>query len=156
MSCCDVTVVIEEQNSITVVVEDTDSAVIILEAEQGPPGPPGESAAIYINSAISLSGHRVVKTIPEGCTYADSTNIEDIGKILGVTFTSSDINTNAQVRIFSEIVENSWSFVLGPVYLGVNGYLTQTIPTTGFVQQIGIATAQNTLVIQIQPPIQLT
>jgi hypothetical protein len=40
-----------------------------------------------------------------------------------------------------------------PLYLSINGVLTQTAPTTGFHQQVGIATTATRVLIGIKQPI---
>jgi len=86
--------------------------------------------------------------------YAASSNeVTHIGKVVGI-ITENAENGKSQVVITSGMITNlAWSFTPGmPVYLNGNT-LSNTAPTTGFVQRIGIATSSNTLVVQIGPSI---
>ena len=139
-----------------IIVQQELSSVIIGEGSQGVPGIPGEGTAVYIIASIDLGGHRVVKSTDNGCAYADSSDISDIGKVLGITSSAYSSGSLATIHTSSEIIEPSWNFTPGAVYLGSNGLLTQIVPSVGFIQQIGVATAPTKLVVQIQPPIKLT
>ncbi|MBM3204117.1 hypothetical protein FJZ55_09470, partial [Candidatus Woesearchaeota archaeon] len=123
----------------TIIVEEVIDTKVIASADQGPPGPPGEGHSFYVVASTAIGGHRVVKSTLTGCAYADSTDINDLGKILGVTFTATTQGSLAKIHTSGEIEEPTWNFTAGPVYLGTNGVLTQTLPVTGFIQQIGVA-----------------
>lgn len=129
--------------------------VLILGNKQGPAGNAGDGVFIELLADSSLGGHRVIKSTPTGCDYANNQNLNDIGKVIGLTIASFAANTVAKVYSTKVVEEPSWSFNLGPVYLSTNGQLTQTIPTEGFIQQIGIALSPTKLAIQIQLPIKL-
>lgn len=120
-------------------------------------GPQGTSGEIIIERLADgpIGGHRVVKITPTGCDYADSSNISDLGKVIGMTDSAFSANTNVKIFTQKEITEPSWAWTLGPVYLSTNGLLTQIIPTTGFIQQVGIALSSTKLLLSLQPPIKL-
>jgi hypothetical protein len=103
-----------------------------------------------------LSGHRVVKrdyTTGE-LFYADKDNSGDANSILGLTLQAANIGDQCRVRIVGELIEPSWSFVnKRPVFLGNNGQLTQTKPTTGFIVRIGIPQGLTRLLVNIEEPI---
>lgn len=100
-----------------------------------------------------IGGHRIVKATIGGCTYADSRYISDVNTVIGITESAYTIGDLVQIRLSGEITEPSWSFNIGPVYLGNNGLLTQVVPNVGFIQQVGIATGTNTILINIKQPI---
>lgn len=100
-----------------------------------------------------IGGHRIVKAVVGGCAYADSSSISDINTVIGITESAYSIGDSVQIRLSGEVTEPSWNFTIGSVYLGINGLLTQTAPTIGFIQQIGIATSSNTILINIKQPI---
>ena len=76
---------------------------------------------------MGLSEHLVVKTVAGGAVApASSDQPCDAGLVLGITAASA--GTPAQVATSGEIVEPTWPWQPGPVFLGLNGAPTQTPP----------------------------
>jgi len=94
-----------------------------------------------------LGGHRVVIATQTGVDYADSSNQSHVDLVLGVTNNAAIATDSVNITTNGELVEPSWSWALGNVYVGVGGILTQTAPTIGFIQVIGVATASDTLLV---------
>lgn len=150
---------LEVANETVLSVEDK-SVEIIAVAQQGPAGPagpPGSAGTQFLElvADVALGGHRAVIATATGCDYADNTDATHTDKIIGVTSGAVSqgslayIVTTGELNGFSGLIKGS------PVYASTNGTLTQTVPTSGFVQKLGVAIAADTCVIQIQPPIQL-
>ena len=60
----------------------------------------------------------------------------------------------ARVSVNGLVRSGGWNWTPGaPVFAGKNGELTQTPPVTGFVQQIGIATGADALLVRLGIPI---
>ena len=74
---------------------------------------------------------------------------------MGVSLTAADEGDSLDAMIQGEVVEASWSWSPGPVFLGKAGGLVQTPPTAGFIQQIGTATSATKIVISPSTPIVL-
>jgi hypothetical protein len=86
--------------------------------------------------------------------YADRNTPAHANRILGVSYTSGDEDENIIVITSGEITDSSWSWDTSkPVFLGNDGTLTQTAPTTGFRVIIGFPVSATTLNIQIQESI---
>lgn len=103
-----------------------------------------------------LSGHRVlVKNSSGQMVEADKNTPAHMHRVAGVGINSASAGSTVQVQSFGELVEPSWNWVEGPVYLGNTGQLTQTVPTSGFLILIGTATAPTVLRIQLGAPISL-
>lgn len=119
------------------------------------PGPAGRGTTTFTLADVAIGGHRVVKATETGCDYASNQTLSDIGKIIGVTDSAVSAGARATVVTAGEIIEPTWAWTMGAVYLSTNGTLTQTVPTTGFVQQIGTAVSSTKIVIQIQSPIEV-
>lgn len=82
--------------------------------------------------------------------YADKDTSGHCNRILGVSYTSGLINESITVITKGEMTDNSWAWDLTkPVFLGSNGVLTQTSPTTGFRVIIGFPISATMLNIQI-------
>lgn len=118
---------------------------------QGPIGPIGNSTVAY-TAPINLGGNRVVTS---SITYADNTNLLTAGKAIGITTSAATINTTVNIQIIGELNGFSGLVSDSPVYLSTLGTVTQTLPLSGYVQKIGMATSSTTLLINISEPIVL-
>lgn len=113
----------------------------------GPPGPPGSGAATQVTATgtagEALGGHRVVTRDAGGAfVYASSDNPAHAGLPLYLTTSAALAGAAVTVVAEGEVVEGSWSWTPGPLYLGVGGLLTQTPPTSpasAFLAQVGYA-----------------
>lgn len=111
-------------------------------------------------AATALSGHRVVTPLTDGTIgYASNDNLAHVHAPLWIT--SGAVSSGGQVDalMLGAMVEPSWSWTPGPVYLGTNGQLTQTPPTSpgaAFLAQVGTATAPTSLFVDRSPSIKIT
>lgn len=103
-------------------------------------------------AAADLGGHRVVCAVPGGVDLASSDAADSAGAVIGLTTAAAAAGTPVSVVTHGPVVEPSWSFVIGPVYLGLDGLLTQDPPTTGCVLRIGRATAPTVLLVDLDEP----
>lgn len=102
----------------------------------------------------ALSGQKAVRELSNGkIDYASAAIVADAGAVLGLTQVAVAAGGTARVQTCGELVDPSWSWTPGPVYLGLAGGLTQTPPAAAFIQRIGWATAADRLVIKLDPPI---
>ena len=123
---------------------------------QGPQGPAGDGSTFTKIADSNLSGHRAVKAVSgDRVAYVSSGTPTDIGLAIAITTGAAAADATATLRAYGEISEPSWAWTPGPVFLGVNGVLTQTVPTSGYVQQIGVALSSTKLMVDIRPPIRL-
>jgi hypothetical protein len=86
---------------------------------------------------------------------ADSGNSAHLGKVIGLSENQTNIGFSAKI-ITDGLVQNSgWSWTAGsPIFL--NGtILSQTPPSSGFIQQMGIAEASDTILVDVSFPILL-
>ena len=128
--------------------------VIVASGIQGPPG-------VFIPGNLSLladadiGSQRVVKVTSTGCNYADSSNTLDSGKVVGFTFQSATLGS--LIKIISEGTLNGFYALLPglPIYLGLNGLITQVPVTSGIHQQLGVASSTDSIIISISQPITL-
>lgn len=123
---------------------------------QGPQGPAGPSggASFQLIASGAIGGHRVVISDGAGnASYADSSNVSHAGKVAGISLGAVSSGASVNVASSGEIVEPTWGWGAGLVYLGVNGVLTQTAPTSGFLQVIGVALSATRIVVSLQIPV---
>jgi Major tropism determinant N-terminal domain len=126
------------------------------QGEVGPAGPTGVSIASFTHNADIdlLARHAVISTVT-GCTYASNQTLSHQGKVVGVTSSSAGIGTLATIYSSGLLSGFTSLTVNAPVFLSTNGILTQTVPTTGFLQKIGIAISQTEVIIGIGPAVKL-
>jgi hypothetical protein len=73
--------------------------------------------------------------------YASNDNVAHLAAPLWITTGAASPGSPVDVLITGLMVEPSWSWTPGPVYLGANGQLTQTPPAAPgavFLAQVGI------------------
>ena len=122
--------------------------------QQGEPGLPGDVAGqiqMQRPAAVNLSGHRLVTELPDGSvTYASNDNLAHRHAPLWLTLGATMAGGDATVLVYGQVVEPSWNWTPGPLYLGAGGLLTQIPPTAPdalFLVQIGFATGPTTAFI---------
>lgn len=130
---------------------------VVLQGPAGLRGAPGpEGGKTFSGTAVvALSGQTAVYAAPDGLRPASATGAST-AQAAGVTTGAASAGAAATVQAEGELVEPTWSWQAGqPVWLGINGQLTQTPPATGVQVEIGLATAPTKLLIRIQPAIHL-
>lgn len=152
------TIIINKENSQITKGDDCPEKVIVV--NDGKQGPPGLSNLFFFVRVAEddLGGHRAVVSNEDGTVnYADNTNLDHLGKVLGVT--TSAITAGNEVKIVRGGLINfegwSWDVDL-PVYLATNGLLTQNPASSGFSQIIGFAESPTGLFVNLREPILLT
>lgn len=145
-------------SEITVIVQPQETTVVELGLQglQGPPGATVISGAILPKTAgENLGGNRVVIISTDGkAYYADRTNPEHTHKVLGITTGAVNIGESASIQTFGEMTEGSWNWdVTKPLFVGTNGLMTQTAPSSGFVLEIGVPLTPTSIFIDIGKPI---
>lgn len=110
----------------------------------------------YIAGA-AVGGQRAVVTDPAGkVIHADNTNDDHFGLFTGITNTSVILDEEVLVVSYGRMIDPAFSFIPEEkLYLSTNGLLTQTAPTTGFLQSIGHAISSDTIFINPQIPTRL-
>ena len=117
--------------------------------------PPGATQAITLVAGEALGGHRAVYVAGDGSARHASASLPATAAALaGITTGAATVGEAVAVQTAGRIVEPSWAWTPGPVYLGASGLLTQTPPAMGAVKEIGVALAATELLIRIQPEIE--
>ena len=123
----------------------------------GPAGAAGGAGADYI-AASPLSGHQVIAIDSAGqAIYASSDNAAHALRIAGVSVAAAAAAAPVTVMSAGLIEHGGWSWTPGqPVFVGLNGVLTQTLPPTSvYSRVIGQAVGATRLLVDLQPPITL-
>ncbi len=109
-------------------------------------------STVDVVADVELDPYRVVANTGAGLVYADkNTQWENV---IGLTLAGTVSGQMARVQSYGIIGQPTvWTFVPGLVYLGNNGTVTQTIPTTGALVVIGMVTSATHFLIRIEQPI---
>ena len=151
--------VAEEVTQILSVAEEVTQ--ILSVAEQGPPGPPGPAgpsgATTFVRqSAGALSAMRIVWEDEAGVVFAlDSADEDHIDLLCGLTLTATSDAGQVTVQRTGAVDDLAWNWTPGRVYLGADGALTQSPPSTGFDVLVGVAVSPTRLILNFQDPIEL-
>jgi hypothetical protein len=88
--------------------------------------------------------------------YADSSIVSHASRVIGITISPVNLGGNVRIQTFGELRDTSWNWSLtAPIFLGIDGGLTQVSPTTGFSLVIAKVISKDTIFINIQQPIVL-
>lgn len=153
------TVRVLEPDEVTVVAVQDRSATVVATAEIGPRGPAGTPASSLITRTASgaLSGHRVVVPTADGTVvYASSADPTHRPLPFGFTTQAAADGDPVNVLMFGRLVEPSWSWTPGAaLYLGTNGQLTHTEPTSpNFLVQVAVAESATAIYFDPRQPVQ--
>jgi hypothetical protein len=111
-------------------------------------------------AAVALSGHRVVTPQTDGqLNYASNDNVAHLTVPLWITTGAASPGSAVETLLFGLMIEPTWTWTPGPVYLGVNGQLTQTppaVPGAVFIAQVGTATSPTSVFVDRAPSIKIT
>ena len=149
-------VIDEDDGDIVSIIEEVDEVFETQEGAQGQPGPAG-GVTFTLIAGEDLGGHRIVVVNDSGqAIYADPSNTDHAFRLAGMTTGAVSSAGAATIQGAGEIIEPSWSWTPGiPVFLGPNGTLTQTAPTTGLSIIVAIVLASNKLRLDLYPAIEL-
>jgi hypothetical protein len=113
----------------------------------GPPGlgGEGEASTIVREAGEALGGHRAISVGVSGLAlYADP--FDPLLRVpAGVSIGAAAGGDTVTVQIAGELVEPSWSWTPGPIYLAPLGMLTQAPPVSGAIVIVGQATGPSAM-----------
>ena len=134
------------------------NTIVISSVATGPAGVAGLTgdASVTFNAGAAIGGHRLVRLLSGTLAYMDSSQPTDANMALGVSRHSASLGQPVSVQCSGLITEPSWTWTPDqPVFCGVNGLLTQTAPTSGFLLVVGVAVSATSLFIAIKIPLTL-
>ena len=113
-----------------------------------------ENEEVSFVASTALGGHRAVRMSGGSLVYADNTEISDAALVLGITLNSAAPGELVQIQQAGFIEESSWSWTPDqPIFLSVNGLLTQATPVAGFSLLLAIAISPTLIQLGIKMPI---
>lgn len=98
--------------------------------------------ALTFISGGTINGHRILAMNPNGkVTHVNKSNALHPLNLVGMSKGAADLDVVVEVLNTGFIEDINWSWVVGePIWIGDDGYMTQSDPNTGiFIMQIGIA-----------------
>lgn len=113
------------------------AAVVGPPGPVGPVGPVGGMATRIAGEAIG--GHRAVTIGADGKAYLASPVEPQAQAVFGVTTGAAAAGASVIIQCAGVLGEASWTWMPGPVWLGSDGALTQTVPSIGAAVHIGTA-----------------
>lgn len=118
-----------------------------------PPTLPSGGTGVSRTSGEQISPLKVVFELNGQVFLTDPTLEAEVELILGLTITGvSEANELVVVQVDGTVDDGSWSWSVGPVYLAANGTLTQTVPTSGWLVQVGSAPSAQRINLNFTEP----
>jgi hypothetical protein len=121
---------------------------------QGPAGLPGTGTFSMQAATGGISALRVI--VGEGGIgrYPDINNADDAGRVVGVSYTAAIEGATFVAQSDGLIEDSFWTWQPGPVWCGIDGQLTQSLPPSpAWVMEIGRSRNTTSLLLDIQAPI---
>lgn len=140
----------------TILVSEVANSITTLASQaQGPPGRDGASgkSIAQLTASTNLSGHIGVKLVNGMLEVVNNQDLTSAGKLVGITVTAVSALAQVEVIFGGELLGFVGLIPDAKLYLQSNGTISSTFPTTGYVQQVGIAISSTSALINIQPPI---
>lgn len=108
-------------------------------------------------AGINLSALRAVVVNDSGqLIYADAATVSHAYRVVGIVISATTSGNTVQVLQGGKASDSSWSWLRGsPIFVGGNGLLTQTAPSSGFILPIAIVVSPTTIFVKVQDPILL-
>lgn len=114
------------------------------------PAASGESTKTSLLAAANVGGQRVVVGSLTGIIYADNTNLDHAGFIIGMTNGAITLGNSGVVILDGKIESSGWGLdITKGVWLSANGQVTQTEPASGFSLSLGVVLDSDTLKIKL-------
>jgi hypothetical protein len=114
-----------------------------------------DTAAVTFPSTAdgNVQSNTVVCATAAGVANPDLTNAADVLAVVGIAATAANSGDPLTVQQSGTLTEVGWNWTEGPIYCAVSGgALTQTVPATGAVLQVAVATSPTTIQVGIQRP----
>ena len=111
-------------------------------------------------AGAAIGGHRLVYIGSDGkAHYASNTISEDLHRTIGITLNAAELDASLSIQYQGEITESSWAWTMyQPIYMGADGLLTQTPPSSPalFQRIVGFPTSTTSMFVEFRDPIVLS
>jgi hypothetical protein len=137
-----------EVNTTVVAVEFVSEGIQGPKGLKGEKGDPGQSVGSLITRVAgeSVGGHKAARVDAQGLAWlADNRRDSDV---VGIFTGAAALDAAATIQTAGEMVEPTWNWAAGPVWLGTDGQLTQAPPVAANLVQMGIAAGSTSLIVE--------
>lgn len=93
---------------------------------------------LLCNAGEYIGGHRAVRVNAAGMAYHASNIRPPLRYAAGISVNAANIGNRVLVRVSGVLQDLAFNWNEGPVWLGDNGVMTQTLPTTGTMFLMGV------------------
>lgn len=144
------TVINVRQDAVSVDVKSVDVTLDIISGGIVP-----ANIDTVLEAAQSISALRAITTDGNSnAVYATNTTASG-SVVIGISTTSGNTGANINIQTAGTLTDASWNWSKGLVWLGTNGTLTQTVPTSGaYIVPIAKAITATTIIIDVDTSIQ--
>lgn len=149
---------IEREHLVALAVPEVHAVTVGEQGPAGRPGIPGPAGGVAVErlAGAPLSALRVVWEGASGDVYTlDYRDAGAVFQLLGVTLTAAGTGQAINVQRSGVLDDSAWSWQPGPIWLGVDGALTQVPPADGFCVLCGSAVSATRIILNVQTPIAL-
>ena len=110
---------------------------------------------ITATAATAIGTFRAVAFRPDDqVELADHDTPAHLSRLAGITLNAVSAGTPSRICVEGTLSHSGWQWTPGaPVFVGRNGELTQSPPTSGFLQHLGFALGRDSLLVQVERPI---
>ena len=111
----------------------------------------------FVEAGENIPAFRICYVRGNQAFVASNTMLVEYANLIqGVAVSQANSGDLVQIQLAKKIYNAGWNFVKGkPVFLGVNGNVTQILPENGLLCEIGLAIDTSMLFLDIEEPINL-
>ena len=157
----DLTIVITPPPAISTTLQPPAQTTTTLAVGQGPAGPQGlqgvrGDVVLELVAAATINGHRAIADNGAGqAVHADAATLAHGLAIVGISDGAAALGAVVSARTGGPMHFSGWSWAPGPVFLGLDGVLTQSVPPSAVIALVlGYGNGEQ-LTINIQPAVAL-
>lgn len=123
------------------------------EGRPGPPGPSADGATLTFKVDTPMSGHRCVRMDGDVLRTVSVDDVTHADTCFALTIGGGAAGTYVEVQSGGVVEEPGWSWRPGPVFVGLDGVLTQTLIRGTFEQRVGTAVGPTRMLLVIEPAV---
>lgn len=112
------------------------------------------SSALFLN-IVANSYVPIFYPVNLSGSVSNTAVLQKIGRCHGIAVANTLLGTSGRIQVNGVIQNTDWNFTPGENVFLFGQNFSHSIPLSGFVQKIGTAKTNNTLVLEIREPITL-
>jgi hypothetical protein len=110
----------------------------------------------FDNADGSVSAVKAIYKTINGVAHANNNTTLDEATVIGISITGATTGNKVRYKISGRLEDSSFNFTLNaPLYLDINGNITEIAPATGFRTRVGNALETGAIYILLEEPIEL-